>query len=54
MRNIEITITFWNKWVPIRRESVADGTSLFYFGFGRLTWRKKKPNNKEKSYDMAS
>lgn len=36
-----VTLTFWNKWVPVRKESTADGTTSLYFGFGRLTWQPK-------------
>ena len=35
-----ITLTLWNKWVPVRRETTADGMTSVYFGIGRLSWVK--------------
>jgi hypothetical protein len=38
---VSVTLTFWNKWVPVRREQTADGTTSVYFGIGRLSWQRK-------------
>lgn len=35
-----IGVELWNKWVPVRKESAADGTTSLYFGIGRLWWRR--------------
>lgn len=38
---MSVTLTFWNRWVPVRKEQTADGTTSLYFGFGRLSWQRK-------------
>lgn len=37
---LRVEFTLWNKWVRVRKERTADGTTIVYFGFGRLAWRK--------------
>lgn len=39
-RPLRVTFELWNRWVPMRRETTADGTTALYFGIGRLTWRR--------------
>lgn len=35
---LQVQFTLWNRWVPVRKETTADGTTSVYFGIGRLSW----------------
>lgn len=41
--DLRVDVTFWNRWITPRFERTADGTAALYFGLGRLTWNRKRP-----------